>query len=331
MTKDYYKILDISEFSTSDEIKCAYRKLARKWHPDVAGNTPDILSKFKDINEAYEILSDRIKKTDYDKARQFYSYAKGDTKFSNTAKTETKTKTEEKKDKCKKNFTFNWEDFIKNKIRESQFKKEQSTKTAKKGKDIYSDIEITLTEAASGVVKTVNMLQTQVCPTCGGRKFVNGGYCHNCNGKGKISTYKKFNVRIPAGIKSNSKIRLSGEGEKGLNGGENGDLYLTVHILNPKGYTTECDTVFKTIYIAPHEALFGTTIELETPQGLVNLTINPNTKNNQKIRLTSCGIQTKNSVGDMIVTVEIQIPNNLSQEEIDLYKKLQELSLNKIK
>ena len=76
MSKNYYKILDISEFSTSDEIKNAYRKLARKWHPDIAGNTPDVIAKFKEINEAYEILSNCIKKSDYDKAQKFYTYAK---------------------------------------------------------------------------------------------------------------------------------------------------------------------------------------------------------------------------------------------------------------
>ena len=76
MTKDYYKILEVTEFSTSEEIKSAYRKLARKWHPDVAGNTPDVIAKFKEINEAYEILSDRAKKADYDTAKRFYDYAK---------------------------------------------------------------------------------------------------------------------------------------------------------------------------------------------------------------------------------------------------------------
>ena len=93
MTKDYYKILDIEEFSTQDEIKCAYRKLARKWHPDIAGNTPDIITKFKEINEAYETLSNSVKKSDYDRARRFYNYSSQQTKTTEKNQTYNKNTT----------------------------------------------------------------------------------------------------------------------------------------------------------------------------------------------------------------------------------------------
>ena len=101
------------------------------------------------------------------------------------------------------------------------------------------------------------MLQTQICPKCGGRKFVNGSVCSCCKGKGETSTYKRFNVKIPAGIKDKSKIRLAEEGERGQNGGRNGDLYLTIHIREPKGYKTDGLNILKTIQIAPYEAVLG--------------------------------------------------------------------------
>ena len=319
MTKDYYKILDITEFSTSEEIKSAYRKLARRWHPDVAGSSAEVIAKFKEINEAYEILSDSVKKADYDKARKFYNYgtqnrsAKSsyDKTSTNPAYKETYTaKKEEKK-------TSFWEEIFAS--------KKEDDKSPKKGEDVYSDVEISVFEAVSGTTKIINMLQTQICPKCGGRKFVNGSVCSCCKGKGETSTYKRFNVKIPAGIKDKSKIRLAEEGERGKNGGRNGDLYLTIHIREPKGYKTDGLNILKTIQIAPYEAVLGGEVTVATLVGNVALKISPNTRNGQKIRLSGCGIEQNNKVGDMIVTVEIQIPQNSSEEEIELYKKLREL------
>ena len=316
MTKDYYKILDITESSSTEEIKSAYRHLARKWHPDVAGNTPDIIARFKEINEAYEILSDSLKKADYDKARRFYSYAKN-----SYSKQETKTnyKTTENPNKTSKNFSFKWEDLF-------SHKKERDVKPPKKGDDIYSDVEISVFEAVSGTTKVINMLQTNICPKCGGRRFINGTQCSHCKGKGETSTYKRFSVKIPAGIKDKSKIRLAEEGEKGLNGGRNGDLYLIIHVREPKNYKTDGLNILKTIAITPYEAVLGGNVTVPTLRGNVSLKITPQTRNGQKIRLSGCGIEQNNKVGDMIVTVEIQIPKNLTDEEIRLYKRLQEIS-----
>ena len=316
MTKDYYKILDITESSSTEEIKSAYRHLARKWHPDVAGNTPDIIARFKEINEAYEILSDSLKKADYDKARRFYSYAKN-----SYSKEETKTdyKTTENPNKTSKNFSFKWEDLF-------SHKKERDVKPPRKGDDIYSDVEISVFEAVSGTTKVINMLQTNICPKCGGRRFINGTQCSHCKGKGETSTYKRFSVKIPAGIKDKSKIRLAEEGEKGLNGGRNGDLYLIIHVREPKNYKTDGLNILKTIAITPYEAVLGGNVTVPTLRGNVSLKITPQTRNGQKIRLSGCGIEQNNKVGDMIVTVEIQIPKNLTDEEIRLYKRLQEIS-----
>lgn len=316
MTKDYYKILDITESSSTEEIKSAYRHLARKWHPDVAGNTPDIIARFKEINEAYEILSDSLKKADYDKARRFYSYAKN-----SYSKEETKTdyKTTENPNKTSKNFSFKWEDLF-------SHKKERDVKPPRKGEDIYSDVEISVFEAVSGTTKVINMLQTNICPKCGGRRFINGAQCSHCKGKGETSTYKRFSVKIPAGIKDKSKIRLAEEGEKGLNGGRNGDLYLIIHVREPKNYKTDGLNILKTIAITPYEAVLGGNVTVPTLRGNVSLKITPQTRNGQKIRLSGCGIEQNNKVGDMIVTVEIQIPKNLTDEEIRLYKRLQEIS-----
>lgn len=320
MTKDYYKILDIPEFSTTEEIKNAYRKLARKWHPDVAGNSSDVIARFKEINEAYEILSDGIKKADYDRARRFYNYSSSN--FQRETKSYNKTSTnpdnfKETTQREEKRNSF-WEDIFKT-------HKSEEVKPPKKGEDIYSDVEISVFEAVNGTTKVINMLQTQICPKCGGRKFVNGTICPSCKGKGETSVYKRFNVKIPAGIKNLSKIRLAEEGEKGKNGGRNGDLYLTIHIRETKNYKTEGLNILKDIQIAPEVAVLGGEITVSTLIGNVSLKISPKTRNGQKIRLAGCGIKQNNKVGDMIVTVGIQIPQDLTEEELDLYKKLRQL------
>ncbi|MBR6126710.1 DnaJ domain-containing protein [bacterium] len=336
MTKDYYKILDITEFSTQDEIKSAYRKLARKWHPDVAGNSDDVINKFKEINEAYEILSDKARKADYDTARRFYNYASGTSEKKETASTgnatnpnsKTSTKKEETKDSGKKfGFSFNWEEILSKKYAEMQMKNEQKKNAPKRGADINTEVEISVFEAINGTTKTINLLQTHVCPKCGGRKFVNGGVCKHCNGKGDVTSYKKSTVRSPEGIKDNSKIRLAGEGENGINGAPSGDLYLTVHVAEPKNYKTDGLNILKNITISPYEAVLGSEVSVPTVKGNVLVKIAPNTRNGQKIRLSGCGISNKGREGDMIVTVEIQIPTNVSNEEVELYKRLREIAL----
>jgi len=357
MTKDYYKILGISELCTEQELKSAYRKLARKWHPDIAGNTEDVVKKFKEINEAYEMLSDKTKRAEYDTVRRYYNYSsenctktKEETKnttkpdFGNT-KQNTQKETRKEEENKSTGFNFNWEEFISkykeyaNKFEQAKTKFEQQNEetrnakygNSKRGKDINTDVEITITEAISGTVKVINMLHTQVCPKCGGRKFINGNICTHCKGKGETSEHRRFTVKIPAGVKDNSKIRLAGEGEKGINGGNNGDLYITVHIKPPVDYTTDGNNIIKTVTLAPFEAVLGGNIKVNTNDGDITVKIAPNTQNGQKIRLSGCGINKNGKIGDMILIVEIQVPKNLSDIEVELYKKLREVSSQNIR
>lgn len=327
MTKDYYKILGVAEFESAENIKSAYRKLARKWHPDVAGNSEDVIARFKEINEAYEILSNKVKKEEYDRARRFYSYAKEGSKAQTKQESYTSRPNQEED---KRGFYFTWEDFLSKRKRETQYRNDKASQP-KRGEDIHTDLEISVFEAMSGVTKTINMLQTQTCPKCRGKRFVNGGICSHCNGKGEETNYKKFTVKIPAEIKNGSKIRLAGEGKASLDGGKNGDLYITVHIKETPTYKTEGLNILKVIPITPSEAVLGATIKVCTINGCVNVKLAPNTQNGQKIRLAGCGIVQNEKVGDMIITVEIRIPKNLSEAEIALYKKLEEISSGNVR
>ena len=346
MEKNYYDILGIKPDATENEIKSAFRKLARKWHPDVAGNTSDIVQKFKEINEAYEILSDKDKRKKYDTLRGIFNnqsktdkeesqrntYQKTNDKFEKQEtkqKPPPKSKQEYKKEKSETNqnnknaFQDAWEAFIK-KTKEAE-KPKQNKYTAKKinGSDITSEISITVTEALMGTTRTVNILHTEPCPKCHGRKFANGSICAYCKGDGEISVHKKLSVRIPEKIKEGAKIRIAGEGNQGLNGGKNGDLYLIIKIdMESSPYKYDGLNILQTVPLEPYEAVLGCTIEVKTPTGIVQMKIMPNTMNGQKYRLAKEGLEKDGKKGDMIITVSIEIPKNLSKEEISLYEKL---------
>lgn len=344
MDKNYYDILGISTEATEGEIKSAFRKLARKWHPDVAGNTPDSVEKFKSISEAYDILSDEIKRRRYDalrgilhKVREEKEKNNSENKKQNNEQKETKqTKkessqnTKEKSEKTQeqqsqsdidnKAFFTMWD----NLIHKSGNKKTQEKYSAKKinGTDITSEINISIEEAMMGTSRTVNILHTEPCPKCHGRKFSNGSMCSVCKGKGETSVHKKLTVKIPEKVKHNSKIRIAQEGNQGLNGGKNGDLYLVVKIENDNAYKFDGLNITKTIPLEPFEAVLGTTVKIKTPDGEVSMKVMPKTSNGQKYRLSKQGLTKDGKTGDMIIVISVEIPKDLTEEEIILYEKL---------
>ena len=330
--KDYYKILEIDEKATDADIKSAYRKLARKYHPDIAGSTPDTVEHFKNINEAYTTLIDKRKRYDYDALRRLYSYAEQPS-FNNTQTVNSTPKQSSDNSKSKyqsKNYFYGmWEEFLNTQYQQKEYRKYQSQ--PENGSDITTEVVITMEEAINGTTKKINVLHTKPCPKCQGRKFVNGSVCSFCNGSGTVSEHKKFTVKIPANVKNGYKIRIANEGNPGINGGKNGNLYLLIKIEINSGFKYDGCNILRTVPITPYEAVLGADIEIPLSDGIVKMKILPNTNSGQKFRLQGQGI-TKNGVkGDLIVTVEIKIPDKLTNEEIDLYRKLAKISSNNIR
>lgn len=336
MDKNYYDILGIDSDATETEIKSAFRKLARKWHPDVAGNSPESVAKFKEINEAYEILSNAEKRQRYDTLRGILHKAKETKKEEKKTepKKEPPPKTEPKRESKTEKNTFQdaWDTFMK-KTKQSE-KPKQTKYSAKKidGTDITSDITITVSEALQGTTRMVNILHTEPCPKCHGRKFANGSICAYCKGAGEISVHKKLSVKIPERVKQNSKIRIAGEGNQGLNGGKNGDLYLIIKIdTESSPFKYDGLNILQTVPVEPFEAVLGSTIEVKTPNGPVSMKLMSGTMNGQKYRLAKQGLEKDGKKGDMIITITIEIAKNLSKEEVILYRKLQEVSNRNIR
>lgn len=343
--KDLYKTLEVEPTATLNEIKAAYRKLARKYHPDVNKDAISI-EKFKAVKEAYEILTDSAEKAMYDQFKGYSATYKQTTQaqakkaYSETMKEETPPPTrdeevgEKKKRETNESFSNVFNDildglFTSNKASEAPKKEtKQRAYKAENGSDITMDIKISYIESINGTNRKINILHTETCPHCLGKKFVNGATCTFCKGKGEVSLHKKINIKIPPYVTQNSKIRIANEGNKGKHGGKNGDLYLIIDIENNPFFKFEGNNVLCEIPITPYEAALGTKIEVPTLEGHISMKIPPLTSSGQKFRLPKEGLTDKktSSIGDQIVTIKIELPKALSLEEITLYEQLRLLS-----
>jgi len=227
--KNLYEILEISPDASESVIKSAYRRLARKYHPDVNSGDETCIKKFKEITEAYEILSDTDKKKNYDLLKGYKEQDDLRAKRTQANKAYKETINEEKKAqneaKSSDKYSAKDTDFsnvfndilkgFKNSNHDKSFKTKQSA--PERGIDVQADITITVSEAIKGTTRTVNILHTERCSNCEGRKFINGAKCTVCSGIGEHSIHKKLSVKIPAKVKHGSKIRIANEGNKGYN------------------------------------------------------------------------------------------------------------------
>lgn len=343
--ENYYEVLGVSVNSSTAEIKSAYRKLARKYHPDI-NKAPDAMEKFKNITKAYETLSNTKLREQYNtlngffktettqttsskKAQEEYKKeTKNNTKSSNTTTPKSNKQSTKQQNKQKTGF-------IKAlKVMFAKFKKQKRAKDNKKpqkGENITTDITISTDEVITGSKRIINILTTQTCPKCFGHKFINGGKCEQCNGTGEISKRKKITVTIPKGIKDGAKLRLKGEGASGKNGGSNGDLYINVKVETKTKIHFDKLNIYYNVPITPFEAALGEEIKIPTFDGTIKLKLPKNTCSGQKFRISKQGIKKNGKIGDLIITVSIEFSHDLSEDEIRLYEKLKILSKDDVR
>ena len=331
---NYYEILGVTPDSDIVEIKSAYRKLARKFHPDV---NPDGVRRFKEISKAYATLSDEEKRKQYDMINGFFKSSpkqeqeKPKEEFSRNKSDNNEKKADDKEPKktTKKNEKI-FSDLF-NTIFETQNEQKQNKPQPQNGDDINTDVTVSIAEAVTGTSKTVNVMHSELCPRCKGRKFINGNKCSVCNGSGEYSQFKRINVKIPANVKNGAKLRIKGEGGEGKFGGKNGDLYLFIQIQGNSKIKYDEENILYNVPITPYEAVLGGEITVPTFDGHVKLKIPARTTSGQKFRLAGQGLKKNGKVGDMIVTVTIEIPKRLSDDEVKLYEKLKKLSADDIR
>ena len=358
---DYYEILGVAKDATKDEIKSAFRKMARKLHPDV-NKEPDAEEKFKELGKAYETLMDDNKRATYDR---FGEEGLNQAGFNSQGP-----------------FADGFGDI--NDIFESFFGgfgfgsgRRYDPNAPQRGENLRLDIEIDFEQAVFGMEKEIKIdhLETckscngsgakqgtepTVCPTCGGRgqvqqtqrtilgsisQIVTCPKCHgkgkiisepcpDCSGQGRKEVEKKLSIKIPQGVDNGSKMRLSHEGDAGINGGPAGDLYVIIHVKPSEYYHREEMTIYTECTVTPSQAALGDTITIKTLDGEREINIPQGLQSGDKIKIKGAGVPSiANSSlrGDHIVIATVKTPTHLSNEEKELYKKLYEIQMGRKK
>lgn len=354
---DFYQVLGVDRKASQKDIKQAYRRLARKHHPDVNPGDKAAEQRFKEISQAYEVLSNPDKRKQYDRFGQAYQQAQqqggpqGDVDFAD--------------------FVYQYggpgsfadifgDLFGEFRTGGGRAAHHAATVQQQRGPDIEHPMEIDFREAFTGAQKTLNLSiadrcpqcdgvggKTETCPACGGSGRGTGGglfgmapcpqcqgsgqvvtgSCPGCRGTGETGRERRIKVNIPAGVKTGSKVRIAGEGGRGIRGGPNGDLYLVIQVRPHQFFDRDGDDLHIKVPISFVEAALGAKISVPTPEGRVNLTIPAGTRNGQKFRLRGKGFPKIGGKGhgDLYVEVEISVPKKLNARQRQAVEKLKEV------
>lgn len=366
--RDYYEVLGVDRTADEKEIKKAYRKLARKYHPDVAeeDKKEEATEKFKEISEAYAVLSDEEKRQRYDQ----FGHA-GMDGFSN--------------EDIFRNVNFEdifqgfgggggFEDIFDILFGGSSRSRHYNA-GPRRGGDIYTETTITLEEAASGVEKDIKIRHDVLCPECGGSRAepgsevetcpVCGGTgqrkqirqslfgqvmnvvqcgeckgtgkiikepCHHCKGKGTVKEDKTISVKIPAGVETGNRLRVSGEGHAGDLGGGNGDLYVEINVKPHKDFERDGANLYYDKQISFVQASLGDTVDIPTIDGAVELKIPAGTQSGTVFRLKEKGMpqMRRSTKGNLYVTITVVVPQKLNKEQQKLLRKFAQISGDEI-
>ena len=325
--KDYYAILGVPKNAAEKDIKSAYRKLARKWHPDAnPNNTKEAEEKFKEISEAYEVLGDPEKRKKYDVLgpnwQQAAHQAEQQRRYRTTVDGE-EFEFDLGGDGGPSGFSDFFDMFFSGIGRRQTA---QGPGIARRGQDLETSIDLDLRDVYAGGKKTVSLQIEDICPRCHGTGTISGRLCPVCHGTGRVLASKRFEVAIPKGIGEGQRIRLAGQGGAGVNG-PNGDLYLIVHLHDDPTYKRKGDDLYVDLPVSIYDLVLGGEVDVPTLSGQVAMKIPAGTQNNRLLRLSGRGLpHVKGSgSGDEYVRLIGQLPQNLSNEEKKLFKELASL------
>jgi len=356
--RDYYEILGVSKTATDQEIKSAFRKLAKQYHPDVCKEA-DAEEKFKEVQEAYAVLSDPNKRKQYDQFGHQAFQGGGAGGFNGAG--------------------FDFSDFDFSDIFGDifgggfgfNFGGGRNTRSrATKGRDQIMGMKLTFEEAVFGTTKTVKIdlmdncdecdgkggkgeetcdrcngrgvieeqqrtilgafISKTTCPKCNGTGNSYKDVCNKCRGKGKIKVTKEYDVKVPAGVDTGNQLRMSGKGEAGTNGGPNGDLYIEFNVEAHPIYVRDEDDIYLEVPVTIVEAALGTKKEVPTLYGNINLVIPAGSQSGDKHRLRGKGIDnsTTRRKGDMYIILKVVIPTKLNRDQKKLLEQLQKTDLD---
>lgn len=358
---DYYEILGVEKNATKDEIKSAFRKMARQWHPDI-NKAPEAEAKFKELGKAYETLMDDDKRATYDRFGEdglnnagfntqgpfangfgdleevFNSFFGGGFGFGGDGRTRDPN-APQRGDDLRLDIEIEFEEAVFGLEKEIKIDHLETCKSCNgTGAKAGSKPQVCQTCGGRGSVqqttRTVlgHFTQIVTCPHCNGKGSIISDPCPDCKGKGRKEVEKTLEVKIPAGVDNGSKMRLSHEGDAGVNGGVAGDLYIVIHVKPSHYYRRDGINVFTMLDISPAQAVLGDTVTIKTLDGDRNISIPAGVQHGDPIKIKGAGVPnlSKPSIrGEHIVVIGVKTPTHISNEEKALYHKLYEIQKGK--
>ena len=358
---DYYEILGVGKNAAKDEIKGAFRKKARECHPDV-NNAPDAEQKFKELGKAYETLMDDDKRSLYDRYGEdglknagfdnggpfaggfgdlndiFNSFFGGMGGFGFSQR-QVDPNAPQRGDDLRIDIEIDFKDAVFGIEKEIKIDHLEMCVACKgSGSEPGSKPVTCPTCGGSGKVQQTtqtilgHFTQITTCPDCGGKGIKISNPCRACKGYGRIEREKSIELKIPAGVDTGSKMRLSHEGDAGKNGGPEGDLYVVIHVKASDYFKREGVNVFTRLEVSPAQAVLGDEITIKTLDGEKAINVPVGIQSGKTITIKGAGVPHLSKVshrGDHIVIVDVKTPTTLSDEEKQLYKKLYELNTKK--
>lgn len=320
--RDYYDILGLKRGSSADDIKKAYRRLARQYHPDLhsGGRKTEMERKFKELNEAHEVLSDPEKRKKYDQYGANWEQAEAYERARQEAQARARTSGGGPE------FSFGGGEAFSD-IFDTLFGGRAGGGTGRAvnvpGEDLETDVDLSLREVVTGVTKRVSLTDRVPCSTCGGSGAQRGRPCPSCMGTGLRMETRSIDVKIPAGVQDGTRVRVAGKGASGINGGKRGDLYLHVHIAEDGVFRRQGSDLHVTLPVWPWEAALGAEVMAPTLTEPVKVKVPAGSRAASKLRLKGKGLPTATGgYGDLFLTLQIVMPGSVSEEERKLYEQL---------
>lgn len=357
--RDYYEVLGVDKNASADEIKSAFRKLAKKYHPDVS-KEENAAEKFKEAQEAYAVLSDPEKRKQYDQfghnafnnnesgfsgfegfdfgnVSDIFEDLFGGMGFSTGRRTQRDTNRPTKGNDVLYHMTIDFDEAVYGTKKDIKIDVEENCSECD-GKGGFNSKTCSECHGSGTITKEQrtmlgSFLSKTTCPYCQGTGTVYEKTCSECHGRGKVTNRKTITITIPAGIDSENRLRLAGKGGAGSNGGPNGDLYIEFTVRDHEYYQRVDDDIYIELPLTITEAVLGTKKDVPTIYGKVELTIPSGTQNGEKMRLRGKGIENVNTKrkGDMYVITKIIIPEKITKEQKKLFEELDYTGLDNSK
>ena len=319
--KDYYATLGVPKGASAKEIRQAYRRLARQYHPDVNPGDKAAEARFKEINAAHEVLSETEKRKKYDRYGDQWEHA---------------DQIEEMQRRAggrafrfgQGGVSFDLKDLGDlgglGSAFEGLFGGSRRRRGPSKGADVEHRVEVTLEEAFHGTTRTLQLATQQACATCGGSGEIAGAVCHICQGSGVTPKSRRLEVKIPPGVDTGSRVRIAREGQPGAAGGPGGDLYLVISVRPHERFERKGADLYVDVQAPLTDAVLGAEVEVPTLTGQVALKVPPLTQNGKAFRLANLGMPRLKGQGrgHLYARLRVMLPEKLDEREKELFEEL---------